>query len=220
MKTCIDLFSGLGGFSQAFQDDEGWEVVTVDIEEDFDPDICTDVRDLEPGDLPREPDLVLASPPCTCFSLASNRIYWSGTGLPKDPRVTEAVKLVYHTLFLIHELDPDFWFLENPRGKLRKVMPLPPTGTVTYCQYGFPWQKPTDLWGNHPSGMVYRSCSPGEGCHQSSGRGFDSGAERSHVRDPAERAKVPYGLSKAILDTVKNFGGADGQTSLWVGEAS
>ncbi len=220
MKTCIDLFSGLGGFSQAFQEDGGWDVVTVDVEEDFDPDICTDVRDLEPSDLPNDVDVVLASPPCTCFSLAANRIYWSGAGLPKDSRVAEAVELVYHTLFLIQGLDPDFWFLENPRGKLRKVMPLPPTGTVTYCQYGFPWQKPTDLWGKHPGGMVYRSCSPGESCHQSSGRGFDSGPERSHVRDPAERAKVPYELSKAVLDTVKNFGGVEGQTSLQMGGAS
>ncbi len=193
--------------------------MTVDIDPEYDPDICSDVLDLEPEDLPNDVNVALASPPCTCFSLAANRIYWDSDGLPKDPRVSEAVRLVYHTLYLIKTLDPDYWFLENPRGKLRAIMPIPPAGTVTYCRYGYTWQKPTDLWGDHPGSMEYCSCPPGGDCHQSSGRGFDSGPERSHIRDPAQRAKVPYGLSRAILDAVENPEGPKGQTELFQEEA-
>jgi len=30
---CLDLFAGLGGFSAAFAEADGWDVVTVDIDE-------------------------------------------------------------------------------------------------------------------------------------------------------------------------------------------
>ena len=68
--TLIDLFAGLGGFSAAFTDSPQWSVTTVDIDESFDPDITADVCDLGCGDLP-DPDVVLASPPCKCFSVAA-----------------------------------------------------------------------------------------------------------------------------------------------------
>jgi len=72
-KHCLDLFSGLGGFSSAFEDADNWEVTTVEIQERFDPDITADVMDLRPTDLP-DADVVLASPPCTSFSLAASRL--------------------------------------------------------------------------------------------------------------------------------------------------
>ena len=34
----LDLFAGLGGFSAAFEDSDTWEVITVEIEERFEPD--------------------------------------------------------------------------------------------------------------------------------------------------------------------------------------
>ena len=45
MNIFIDLFSGLGGASQAFEA-AGWEVVTVDINPEFNPTICCNVEDL------------------------------------------------------------------------------------------------------------------------------------------------------------------------------
>jgi len=38
-RHCLDLFCGLGGFSQAFEAAADWTVTTVDIEARFDPDI-------------------------------------------------------------------------------------------------------------------------------------------------------------------------------------
>jgi len=43
----LDLFSGLGGWSQAFKD-RGHEVVTVDIAPKFAPIICKDIMELTP----------------------------------------------------------------------------------------------------------------------------------------------------------------------------
>lgn len=202
IRHCLDLFSGLGGFSAAFEAADGWEVTTVDIEERFDPDIQADIMDLRPSDLPNA-DVVLASPPCIVFTLANMHSGHWEDGSPATDECREAIALVYHTLGLIRAIDPDWWFLENPRAMMRTVLGEP-EGTIHYCQYDADWQKPTDLWGEHPPSFEYRTCSPGDDCHQEAPRGFDSGAQSGHIRDPAERAKIPYGVSEAVLDAVEN----------------
>lgn len=200
-RVCLDLFAGLGGFSSAFDDADGWEVVTVDVEERFEPDIQADVLDLRPSDLP-DADVVLAAPPCTEMSMANQpNPHWDGEA-PDSPEVREAIALSYHAIGLIHAIDPDYWFLENPRQGKMDVVLGPPTAHVTYCQYGLDWQKPTNLWGNHPP-MEYRTCSPGADCHQRAPGGWDTGEKRKHTRDPAERSLVPYDLSLAIREAVE-----------------
>ena len=209
-SVCLDLFSGLGGFSAAFEDSEAWEVVTVDREERFSPDIQADVFDLRPSDLP-DSEVVLASPPCTQFSNAASRFERFVDGEPQTPEAREAVALVYHTIGLIKSLSPDYWFLENPQGYLRQVLGRP-TGRVTYCQYGRPFMKPTDLWGDHPP-MQYRTCPYGGDCHASNtdwehggqGNARDEwlDEEGNPIRDSAERAKVPRQLSESILRAVE-----------------
>lgn len=204
-KTCLDMFCGLGGFSAAFADAPRWDTVTVDIKERFDPDIQADVMDLRPKNLP-DADVVLASPPCRCFSIANQigkQNHWKDDGAPESTDAKESVALVYHTIGVIKGLGPDYWFLENPRGHLRRILGRP-TGEVTYCQYGTRYMKPTDLWGEHPP-MTYRHCQKGATCHERSTleRGRDT---RPLPRDPAERAKVPYELSNAILQAVEGRG--------------
>lgn len=189
-RVCLDLFSGLGGFSAAFADADDWEVVTVDLDPDdrFDPDLRADVLDLRPADLP-DADVILASPPCEEFSPANN------LNGERDP-APEAVALVYHALGLIKAKRPDYWFLENPRGRLRTLIGTP-TAEVTYCQYGTDYMKPTDLWGDHPP-MTYRACGYGDPCHDPNREGTNNYAE-----DPADKAVVPYELSESILDAVE-----------------
>jgi hypothetical protein len=197
----LDLFAGLGGFSAAFEESDRWGVTTVEIEERFNPDIQADVMDLRPADLP-DADVVLASPPCTVFSIANQPSPHFDGDRPTSAEARESIALVYHTIGLIRAINPDYWVLENPRGKLRAILGQP-TGTINYCQYGYDWQKPTDLWGEHPPGFEYRTCPPGAGCHQAGEHGWDTGEKRKHFRDPAERAKVPYGVSEAILNAVE-----------------
>jgi hypothetical protein len=199
-RHCLDLFSGLGGFSAAFADSPRWDVTTVDIDDEFAPDIQADVLDVRYSDLP-DADVVLASPPCHCFSKASAwQDHWDDAGAPVTAQARASVALVFHTVGLIRALTPRYWFLENPVGHLRRFLGRP-TGTVTYCQYGSAYQKPTDLWGEHPS-MTYRRCQAGRECH-TGGSLDDARSERPLPRDPAARAKVPYRLSQAILDAVE-----------------
>jgi len=205
-RTVIDLFAGLGGFSAAFAEADGWEVVTVDIDGRFEPDIQADVLDLRPSDLIAaigEWDVlvILASPPCNCFSKAAAwQDHWDENGDPQTAKAREAVALVHHTIGLIEALAPDYWIVENPQGHLRRFLG-DPAGRVTYCQYGTSHQKPTDLWGEHPP-MEYRRCRAGAPCHDHGGI-EDDRDNRPLPRDPAERAKVPRELSEAILEAVE-----------------
>lgn len=204
MYRALDLFCGLGGFSQAFAESDRWDVTTVDIEERFDPDHVADVFELRPSDF-GEFDVVLASPPCTQFSIAASRFYRFADGEPQTEDAADALALVHHTVGLIRGLSPTFWLLENPVGKLRHVW-RPPAATLTQCQYGRAHRKPTDLWGDLPP-VALDKCSPGDGCHDDEPRGMGGG--ENHVRDPAERAKVPAELSAAIRDACE--AGLDGE---------
>jgi hypothetical protein len=213
MKVCVDLFCGLGGFSAAFEDAKDWHVVTVDIESRFDPDVQADVLELRPADildaLPvaewDDMDLfvVLASPPCTQFSLAASSLERIVDGEPQTPEAREAVALAHHTIGLIQGMAPDYWWVENPRGYLRQFLGDPQT-TVTYCQYGMDYMKPTDLWGEFPKSWHPRSCNHGDECHAYNTDGDHGGKGNCEViaDGAAERALVPYELSQSILDAV------------------
>lgn len=207
---CLDLFCGLGGFSQAFADSERWAVTTVDIDERFAPDIQADVLDLRPSDFERDFDVVLASPPCTDFSLTCMTQKWdidqmrAPAYLPAWESISESIGVVFHTLYLIQELGPAYWFLENPRwGALRQFIGEP-AATVHYCQYGSDYKKPTALWGQHPP-MNYRQC-PGDVCdhlsNPSEQNEFRDATRLADVVASAERAKVPRELSEAIREAV------------------
>jgi site-specific DNA-cytosine methylase len=216
-RRVLDLFAGLGGFSAAFQDADGWEVTTVEIDESHEPDIVDDVMNLRPSDFDTDFDLVLASPPCTYFTTVRNLTKggddaWED-GKPAKPESRDHLALVYHTVGLIRGLSPDYWFMENPRGMLRKRY-RPPEGTIWYCQYESEHAKPTDLWGKHPRSFEYRTCHFGnEECHHQKtdtytneeGETVGGSTNRQGIlteTDSSERSVVPYGVSKAILDAV------------------
>jgi len=207
-RNCLDLFAGLGGFSAAFRDADGWDVTTVEIDPEFDPDIQADVFDLTPSDFDAEFDVVLASPPCTQFSFAASSLERFVDGEPQTDDAADAVALVYHTIGLVRGLNPDYWFLENPQGWLRQVIG-DPEARVTYCQYGRDYMKPTDLWGNHPPTFRGRSCGYGDDCHeyntdQAHGGEGNMDHNDAYDNDAAERSLVPYELSEAILEAVEN----------------
>jgi hypothetical protein len=222
-RHVLDLFCGLGGFSQAFAESDRWSVTTVDIEARFDPDITADVFELRPSDFKTGFDVVLAGVPCTVFTPARNITEggddaWNGD-TPATDESRDLVALAYHTLGLIHGLAPTYWFVENPIGRLRSLIGSP-TATVTQCQYGREHQKPTDLWGDHPP-MTYRRCSPGDPCHTETGS-YTPGESQPRLGvlaesdDPAARSALPYDLSESIRDACEAAldGDAPEQTEL------
>ncbi len=160
----VDLCSGLGGASKPFRD-RGHQVFSVDIDPIFESDLLADVRRLEKNDFPFEPDFIWASPPCTEFTK------WN---MPWYPNKTPDISLVKHCIYLIRELKPRYWTLENVRGSLPFITPLlgEPTKRISYYY----------LWGNFPL--------------------FDTRvkkrSQKTSSTKPGARSKIPYELSKTL----------------------
>ncbi len=198
----LELFCGTKSFAKVCAG-RGHQIFTVDIDEQFNPDLCIDILDLEIDMLPWKPDIIWASPPCRCFSVASISTHWTGgfrQYIPKTKDAQKSLKMIEKTINLIKELKPRFWFIENPRGVLRKidVMKSLPRKTVTYCQYGDKRMKPTDLWSNL-DWMPRPMCKNGDTCHQSAPRGSRTGTQG--LKNSIERGKIPRQLCEEILAT-------------------
>jgi len=106
----LELFSGTGSIGRVFREN-GWTVVSVDLEQKFRPDICCDVLALTPEMIGARPDLIWASPPCTHYSVAR-----ASAKTPRDLEGSD--KVVQKVLDLIDFYGAPF-FMENPMGLLR-----------------------------------------------------------------------------------------------------
>ena len=194
----LELFSGMASFSATARE-RGHRTCTIDSNPQFRPDLCADVCVIKPSDIPFKPDIVWASPPCQCFSVAGLHHHWEGS-LPLTNKAQEALKTVKATVQLIQEIAPRFFFIENPRGMLRRFSLMEPYRrcTITYCQYGFRFQKPTDIWTNCDTWKPKQPCKPGSTCHISAPRGSKTGTEGGG-RSAIEKARVPSKLCEEIL---------------------
>lgn len=196
--VCVDLFSGLGGFSEAFVQ-RGHKVVRIDNDprfKDVPHTVIADICELRHPSLilNGNVDVILASPPCQAFSVASIPAHWKNH--EPDEVVFEGLKLVTHALRLVAEVNPRYWLMENPRGMLRTVIGKPKED-IYLCAYGTKWKKPTDIWGRYP-GKLRRPCAP----HESAPRGSKKGVQG--ITDPAERAKLPYELSEEVCKRIED----------------
>lgn len=188
----IDMFSGLGGWSQAFLD-RGHKVLRIDNDSKFDPDMVADIMAISPGDLPRDfldPDVILASPPCNCFSVMTISRYWDENGRPKNDRCRSSISLVGHTVKLILQLAPRYWIIENPRGMMRRVLGAPAV-TTYFASWGEFVLKPTDLWGVLPD-VKFENPLKWQRASRSEKKGIQA------MASPELRAKIPYALSEAV----------------------
>lgn len=177
----LDLFAGLKGWSQPWAD-RGHQTFSIDYDTRFDVDAHLDIMDVEKviDALPWAPDVILASPPCEAFSVMTIGRNWTTDHQPKTDKARTAMDLVYATRELIDILQPRFFIIENPRAKLRKLPILADfeRRTVTYCQVGEPYMKPTDLWGGFPPSLVLPPvCKPKAPCHASAPRGSKTGIQ-------------------------------------------
>lgn len=197
MQT-IELFSGTGSFSSVARR-LGHRTFTVDNDNSLEPDFCSDVMHIRAADLPKHPDILWASPPCEGFSVAAIGRNWHHDGRPKTKRACRAVSLAVITLALIREASPTWWFIENPRGMLRKMpfMESFTRHTVTYCQYGDTRMKPTDIWTNASWWRPRSPCKNGDPCHERAPRGSKTGTQG--IRSATDRGRIPAPLFEEIF---------------------
>lgn len=203
-RVCVDLFSGLGGFSQAFLD-RGWTVYRYDNDKQFSKVPCThlvDVLDLTAEIIKgkhKEIDIILASPPCRCFSVAADHYHWP-KGIPTE-ETRGQIRLVKHSIGIIEAIKPRYWILENPAGRMRNVLGKPAMRTY-WCAWGTRYKKPTDLWGCLPPvawKMAHKWVSNPTGGAGNLAKGDP------YPRDLAKRSMVPYEFSLAVCLAVEGL---------------
>ena len=148
------------------------------------------------------PDVIWMSPDCTSFSIAAishhrRKNPETGNLDPVSDYAKFCDKVDQHCLDLIRELKPKYWFIENPRGGMRKMtwMQGLPRYTVTYCKYGDTRMKPTDIWTNHPNPKFKPMCKNGDPCHESAPRGSKAGTQG--LKGSKERSIIPPPIMQA-----------------------
>ena len=203
----LELFAGTRSIGKAFEA-KGHEVFSVEWDKSF-PDInlYEDIGKISPEDIINKfgkPDIIWASPDCTTFSIAaiSHHRYKDENGflLPKSDYAKLCDRIDEHVIELIKELSPKYYFIENPRGGMRKSRFIQglPRYTVTYCQYGDTRMKPTDIWTNHPNPKFKPMCHNGDKCHVSAPRGSRTGTQG--LKGSKERSRIPKLLCEHIVD--------------------
>lgn len=225
-RTMLELFSGSGQMALTFKS-HGWKTYTVDYNADLEPDYCLNVYDI----LDKEkikflcggvfPDVIWISPDCTTYSIAAGGTHrwkdWNTELKPKTDYAKYCDENNTKLMDFVRTLDNNtLFFIENPRGYMRKMpfMHHIPRYTVTYCQYGFEYQKPTDIWTNHPNPNFKPPCKRNSPCHISAPRGSKNGINGLGIKgmrnicknDRAyQRSLIPYQLCEHIYTISQNY---------------
>lgn len=211
----LELFAGTRSIGKAFES-RGHEVFSVEWDKNFeDIDLYVDIGKLDAREILENfghPDVIWASPDCATFSIAAishhrRKNPVTGNLDPVSDYAKFCDEVDQHVLALIKELQPLLFFIENPRGGMRKMtwMQSIPRHTVTYCQYGDTRMKPTDIWTNHPAPEFKPMCKNGDPCHISAPRGAKTGTQG--LKGSRERSIIPAELCNHIVTICEKYCG-------------
>jgi len=180
----------------------GMEVFSSDINQFDGINYAVNILEFDYSKVPFVPDIIWASPPCTGFSVAAIGHHWTGgkeAYIPKTETAKLGIEIVKKTLEIIDYYKPKYWFMENPRGVLRKLNVVQglKIHSVTYCQYGDERMKPTDIWTNSNVWIPRKMCKNGDSCHVAAPRGSKTGTQGR--ANAFERSKIPAELCQEIL---------------------
>lgn len=151
-------------------------------------------------------DVVWFSPPCQCWSNAPGSYHFF-EGVPQQESTKYLVKVLEKGLEIIEALSPRIFIIENPRGKLRYYKKMTDflirnngmIKQVMYSDYGFPTQKPTNLFTNFHSLKVSSSAKYGRG-HKAPNGNLNN-------MSVVQRQEIPQLLAQSIAEqTAQLFG--------------
>ena len=203
----LELFAGTRSIGKSFEK-KGHQVFSIEWDKDFENiNWYEDINNVSAKDIIRKfgyPDVIWASPDCSTYSIASishhRKRNENGNLEPVSEYAKFCDKTNKHVLDLIQELKPKYYFIENPRGGMRKMdfMKGLYRYTVTYCQYGDNRMKPTDIWTNYPNPNFKPMCKNGDKCHEPAPRGSKTGTQG--LKGSKERAVIPEELCDYIVE--------------------
>ena len=207
----LELFAGSRSVGKEAEK-LGIDVFSVDWTDFENIDLVKDIEFLQKSDIPFIPDVVWASPDCTTYSIASCSTHRINSIEPKSEYAKKCDKVNQHWISLIKEWIKDnpnlIFFIENPRGMLRKMPFMQEFNrhTIWYCQYGDDRAKPTDIWTNSKTWKPRKECKNGNpNCHhQRAPRGSKTGTQGK--KGSYDRSIIPSELCKEIMEsTLKKY---------------
>lgn len=172
----ISLFDYSGTWPKPFLDNNYVDaIIQVDIKRGIDV-LTWDYKSEVPADQFNVIG-VLAAPPCTHYA-GSGAQYWKAKDA--DGRTAENNLLMEKTLEIIDYYKPKFWSMENPVGRLRRMLRgeyLPGEPQISVpdglkdtvkdiamwfnpCDYGDPYTKKTLLWGQFNTDLIKTPVKP------------------------------------------------------------
>lgn len=141
-KTILSLFDESGVWSAPYVL-AGYDVIQVDLQRGV------DVMDLT-SDLMHDYGIdevygILAACPCTHFASCGAKFF---AEKDKAGVTLEGIELVHQTMQIIEYFEPEFWAIENPKGRIRKLCGLPSSRLYFHpWHFGDPYTKETYLYG-------------------------------------------------------------------------
>lgn len=207
MKTLLSLYDYTGNWAEPFAR-RGWNVILWDIQHaaglfpavnNFDTfgDILQATATLFHENIFDNfgtIDGILIAQPCTEFA-ASGARWWKDKDA--DGRTAQAVALTRLSLAIVDVCKPDFWALENPVGRIGKLVPELGTPGLWFnpCDYGDPYTKKTALYGDFNANLKPCPVEPTEG----------SKMHRLGSRDKVKRSTTPAGFAEAFAKANANY---------------
>lgn len=191
----LELFKGTGSVGKVAKK-VGYDVISIDFDPIYTPDIETDILEWDYKKVDFVPDYIWASPPCNTFSTLAYPFKERNTKTaePYSERAKIGTKILHKTLEIINYFkskNPSLLYcIENPRGMMRqdkRMKAQPYRGTTYYCYYGGNKLKATDFWSNYPLGL----------------KELDGRCEKydrvQDLRDIKDRYSIPPKLIKQII---------------------
>ena len=190
-RRILSLFDVSGAWSRPYRE-AGYQVAHIDLQNWHTPG---DVMEISPAwfddyDL-RDVWGVLAALPCTDFAVSGARWFAQKDA---DGRTAASIRLARQTLAIIEFLRPAWWVLENPVGRLNRLVPALSEFGPWYWQpweFGDPWTKKTGLWGEFNRRLPRHPVAPTQGSKM---HRLPPGPDRAYLR-----SVTPAGFARAYF---------------------
>jgi len=207
----LELFKGSGSISKHYEG-TGNEVISLDFEKKYNPDICCDIMDWNYKEYPTGHfDIIWASPECKIFSMLQNcrigthkNASWKNKEELKKQRDINS-KFIKKTIEIIKYFNPTFYYIENPlHSKIWDYVEEDYKDKfviVDYCYYGYRYKKPTKILTNRELENKRCSCKKHDmRIGVVSGKMKHANVNKKDNTNLLERYSIPPLLLKYLLD--------------------